>query len=116
LEEDFSDQVDIEDEIAEELPMSDEFIEAESDDPEPEDTVESFYAEEHPAEEESVNYAEVSEPSEPDHLEVTNEPKEEADAAEPEAEVGATELEAEKASNETVSLSENKLKETTSVV
>ncbi|XP_078072366.1 uncharacterized protein unm_hu7910 isoform X21 [Mustelus asterias] len=164
LEEDFSDQVDFEDEIAEELPMSDEFIEAEINDPEPEDTVESFYAEEteyvpgaediqdatpvlqntdedsesdavplpeavgepneeeddtreiaeeHLAEDESVNYAEVSEPSEPDHLEVTDEPKEEVDVAEPEAEVGVADLE-EEASNETVSLSENKLKETPS--
>ncbi|XP_038665393.1 aspartyl/asparaginyl beta-hydroxylase isoform X12 [Scyliorhinus canicula] len=178
VEEDFSDQVDIEDEIAEELPMSDEFIEAEINDLEPEETVEEFYAEEteyvpgdediqdispvlqntdedsqsaygsqnldveseiqvavplpeaveepteeedntqkvteeHPAEEEYVNDAEANEPSEPDHLEVTDEPKEEADVAEPEAEVGVVDLE-EETSNEAVSLSENKLKETPS--
>ncbi|XP_041045831.1 aspartyl/asparaginyl beta-hydroxylase isoform X3 [Carcharodon carcharias] len=177
VEEDFSDQVDIEDEIEEELLMSDEFIEAELKDVEPEDTVEEFYAEEteyvpgtegiqevspvlqntdedsqsaygsqnldveseiqvavplpeaveepteeegdtlegaeeHPAEEEYVNYAEVSEPSEPDHLEVTGEPKE-VDIAEPEAEGGAADLE-EETPNETVSLSGDKLKETPS--
>ncbi|XP_078397359.1 aspartyl/asparaginyl beta-hydroxylase [Cetorhinus maximus] len=69
-------------------------------------------AEEHPAEEEYVNYAEVSEPSEPDHLEVTGEPKE-VDIAEPEAEGGAADLE-EETPNETVSRSGNKLKETPS--
>ncbi|XP_067888005.1 aspartyl/asparaginyl beta-hydroxylase-like isoform X5 [Heterodontus francisci] len=162
VEEDFSDQVENEDEMEEELLMSDEFIE-ETDDPEPEDTVEEFYAEEpeyvpetediqemspvlqntdedsqsvavplpeavseptegdaalegteeHPVEEEYVNYAEVNDSSEPDHLEVTDEPKEEADIAEPEEEVGVAGLQ-EDTSNETFSLSEDKLKEKSS--
>ncbi|XP_067836261.1 aspartyl/asparaginyl beta-hydroxylase isoform X2 [Heptranchias perlo] len=178
VEEDLSDQVDSEDEMEEELPVSDEFIE-ENEVPKP-DMVEEFYAEdpeyvpetedvqevspvlektdedsqsaygsqsldveceiqaavplpeaveeliteeedgtlegteEHPAkEEEYVNYAEVSEPSEPDHLEVTGEPKEEADVAKPEEAIGATGLQ-EDASDETVSLSEDKLKEMSS--
>ncbi|XP_038665383.1 aspartyl/asparaginyl beta-hydroxylase isoform X3 [Scyliorhinus canicula] len=103
-----SQNLDVESEIQVAVPLP----EAVEEPTEEEDNTQKV-TEEHPAEEEYVNDAEANEPSEPDHLEVTDEPKEEADVAEPEAEVGVVDLE-EETSNEAVSLSENKLKETPS--
>ncbi|XP_072427672.1 aspartyl/asparaginyl beta-hydroxylase isoform X14 [Chiloscyllium punctatum] len=71
------------------------------------DTIEGI--EVHTAEE-SVTYSEVSEPSEPDHLEVTGESKDDLGTVEPEKEPGTTGLE-EEATDEPHTLSEDKLKE-----
>ncbi|XP_043545242.1 aspartyl/asparaginyl beta-hydroxylase isoform X5 [Chiloscyllium plagiosum] len=60
--------------------------------------------------EESVTYSEVSEPSEPDHLEVTGESKDDLGTVELEKELGTTGLE-EEATDEPHTLSEDKLKE-----
>ncbi|XP_072427667.1 aspartyl/asparaginyl beta-hydroxylase isoform X10 [Chiloscyllium punctatum] len=114
-----SQNLDVESEIQEAVPLpeaAEEPIEEETSEVNEEDvddivsegdTIEGI--EVHTAEE-SVTYSEVSEPSEPDHLEVTGESKDDLGTVEPEKEPGTTGLE-EEATDEPHTLSEDKLKE-----
>ncbi|XP_072427670.1 aspartyl/asparaginyl beta-hydroxylase isoform X12 [Chiloscyllium punctatum] len=97
---------DVDDIVSDDAKLQPEKVVSEQEGPEG-DTIEGI--EVHTAEE-SVTYSEVSEPSEPDHLEVTGESKDDLGTVEPEKEPGTTGLE-EEATDEPHTLSEDKLKE-----
>ncbi|XP_072427674.1 aspartyl/asparaginyl beta-hydroxylase isoform X16 [Chiloscyllium punctatum] len=97
---------DVDDIVSDDAKLQPEEVVSEQEGPEG-DTIEGI--EVHTAEE-SVTYSEVSEPSEPDHLEVTGESKDDLGTVEPEKEPGTTGLE-EEATDEPHTLSEDKLKE-----